>query len=205
MGLLKYLHEDYEESEEVKGIQRALEVEINELLRYIDDCIKQLFVDKATWGLSLWEGTYGIKTNTNKSIDERRAVIKAKMRGKDTTTVEVIESVAEAFMKEGNAYLVEEFNKYAFTLNLSSKSGFPYSLDGLYNIIEEIKPAHLRANYKLISILSSKLYIGTYSSSGEEITVYPYITKDLSTKGTINIALGSNAILENITIYPKRG
>lgn len=205
MNLLKYLPDYYEESEEVKIIQSSLEVEINELLNYIDDCITQLCIDTATWGLSFWENTYGIKTNTNKSINERRSIIKAKMRGRDTTTVKLLESVAEAFMKEGNAYLVEEFSKYAFTLNLISKSGFPYSLDGLYNIIEEIKPAHLRANYKLISILKSKLYIGTYSSSGEEITVYPYITKDLSTRGTVNVALGSNAVLENITIYPKRG
>lgn len=204
MELLKYLPEDYEESEEVKSIQNSLQIEINELLRYIDDCINQLFIDKATWGLSLWEGTYGIKTNTNKSIDERRAVIKAKMRGKDTTTVKLLENVAEAFIK-GSVSIVEEVDKYAFTLNLNSNQGFPYSLDSLYSIIEEIKPAHLRANYKLTSILNTPIYIGALSRSGEEITVYPYIAKSLESKGKLHVALGNNAVLESITIYPKEG
>ncbi|WP_434419103.1 hypothetical protein [Tissierella praeacuta] len=52
--------------------------------------------------------------------------------------------------------------------------------------------------------VDSDIYIATVFVSGEEITVYPYSPKELSSKGNIYIATGSNAEVDTTTIYPRK-
>lgn len=50
----------------------------------------------------------------------------------------------------------------------------------------------------------SEIFIGMATISGEEITVYPYSPKELSSKGKVYIATGSNTGVENMTVYPRK-
>lgn len=202
-NLIEYLPPALKDIKEFNILFEIINSEINEFNSCKQDVLKQNFIDTATWGLSLWEKRFAIKTDLNKSYEERRELLKAKRRQYGVATKSKIKLVSEAFLNNGTADIYEYESIYTFLIDLKSTNGFPYNLNNLYKLIDEIKPAHLRANYKLTSILNSKLYIGTYINSGEEITVYPYITKELTTKGTINIGVGSNSILENITVYPK--
>lgn len=49
-----------------------------------------------------------------------------------------------------------------------------------------------------------EIFIGMATISGEEITVYPYSPKELSSKGKVYIATGSNTGVENMTVYPRK-
>lgn len=141
MSLIDYLPEDYKMSEPTIEIQRALEKMWDKIGGDVADFRAQLYVDTATWGLTLWEWVYGIETDLTKSYETRRSVVKAKIRGTGTTTVAMIKNTSESYVGEVR---VEEVNsEYKFIIYMVETVGVPTNLDELKRTIEEIKPAHL--------------------------------------------------------------
>lgn len=153
------------------------------------------------WGLDLWEKRVGIITNTSKSIEERRAKILAKLNTRGTTTVEVIKQICKSFVS--NVEIVEHNSEYYFEVNLLTATGFPYALDSLYDSVEIAKPAHLGVKYKLISLTQSPIYYSLAAMTGETLTVYPWIAKNIETSGKIEVGISQALGSEDITIYPK--
>jgi len=93
-----YVYTKYaQEFQEVQTQYDAQSLQVGLLNYQIEDSIKQAFIDTSTWGLDLWEEEYGLDTNKLLSYEERREIIKAKKRGTGTTTIEMIETTAEAF------------------------------------------------------------------------------------------------------------
>lgn len=50
----------------------------------------------------------------------------------------------------------------------------------------------------------SEMFVGMATVSGEEVTVYPYSPRNIESKGNIYVAIGSNAGVENMTVYPRK-
>lgn len=168
----------------------------------ISDLFLQVLPQTATeWGLTLWEKRVGITTNTSKSIEERRAKILAKLNTKGTTTVEVIKQICKSFVS--NVEIIQHNLDYYFEVNLLTTTGFPYALDSLYDSVEIAKPAHLGVEYKLISTTQSEIYYGLSAMTGECLTVYPWIAKNIETSGKIEVGISQALGSENIIIYPK--
>ncbi len=168
----------------------------------ISDLFLQVLPQTATeWGLTLWEKRVGITTNTSKSIEERRAKILAKLNTKGTTTVEVIRQICKSFVS--NVEIIQHNSDYYFEVNLLTTTGFPYALDSLYDSVEIAKPAHLGVEYKLISTTQSEIYYGLSAMTGECLTVYPWIAKNIETSGKIEVGISQAMGSENIIIYPK--
>ena len=94
--------------------------------------------------------------------------------------------------------------EYYFQINLLSKEGFPYALDSLYDSIEIAKPAHLGVKYKLISLTQSQIYYKLAAQTGEVMTVYPWIAKNIETSMKIEVGISQNKASESMTIYPKK-
>lgn len=192
------------EQKEFKEITKVVDIENIDLQNKIIDLQKQCFIKTATWGLSYWEQNLGIKTNNVNTIEERRATVLAKLRGRGTTTIKVLEDICKSY---ADYVTVKENNKqYSFTINLESiNKGFPFKLDGLYKTINEIKPAHLESNYKLKSTTKNKIKFASMTRCAEIITVYPYTPKETKVFGKIYIPINNNNTLETTTIYPKGG
>ncbi|WP_315065875.1 putative phage tail protein [uncultured Clostridium sp.] len=168
----------------------------------ISDLFLQVLPQTATeWGLRFWEKRVGITTNTSKSIEERRAKILAKLNTKGTTTVEVIKQICKSFVS--NVEIIQHNSDYYFEVNLLTTTGFPYALDSLYDSVEIAKPAHLGVEYKLISTTQSEIYYGLSAMTGECLTVYPWIAKNIETSGKIEVGISQAMGSENIIIYPK--
>ncbi len=168
----------------------------------ISDLFLQVLPQTATeWGLTFWEKRVGITTNTSKSIEERRAKILAKLNTKGTTTVEVIRQICKSFVS--NVEVIQHNSDYYFEVNLLTTTGFPYALDSLYDSVEIAKPAHLGVEYKLISTTQSEIYYGLSVMTGECLTVYPWIAKNIETSGKIEVGISQAMGSENIIIYPK--
>ncbi|OOM80947.1 putative phage tail protein [Clostridium sp. BL-8] len=164
----------------------------------ISDLFLQVLPQTATeWGLTFWEKRVGITTNTSKSIEERRAKILAKLNTKGTTTVEVIRQICKSFVS--NVEVIQHNSDYYFEVNLLTATGFPYALDGLYDSVEIAKPAHLGVKYKLISTTESEIYYGLSAMTGECLTVYPWIAKNIETSGKIEEGISQNVGSESIT------
>lgn len=153
--MLKYLP-NYEGSSDV--FQSLIDVEATEIddkALDIEDFIKQLSIDTATWGLTIYEEELGIKTNINRSFEERRSVIKSKLRGTGKVDSKLIKIVAEAFVK-GNIEVI--FNGHII-VRFADINGIPSRIEDLKKQLDEIKPAHLNLFSRYKSPVISELEI----------------------------------------------
>lgn len=142
VDLMKYLPYYYQTSEIMKSIQNSNSIEVGSLRYNVDDSINQFFVESATWGLNRLEGIFNIQTDINKSYEERREILKAKLRGSGTVTKGMIKNVAQAF-SGGEVEVIEDNPNYNFTIKFIGIKGIPKNMQGLIDAIEDIKPAHL--------------------------------------------------------------
>ena len=107
------------------------------------DFLAQLNVDTATWGLDLWEFEYGIQTDASKSLDARRTVLKAKMRGAATTTAAQIRRIVNAYTGNDSCEVTEYPREYlvgvSYTLDLDKQD----RVEACRASLREALPAHL--------------------------------------------------------------
>ena len=148
MNLLEYLPDVYG-GPEVRAIQGALDDQVKALWAARDGLFDQLNVETATWGLETWERALGLTVDVSKPYDYRRSRIKSKLRGQGTTTVAMIQSVAESF-SNGQVDVIEQPGAYHFDVKFTGTIGIPPNMDDLTAAIEEIKPAHLEYDYIII-------------------------------------------------------
>lgn len=136
--------------------------------KYIEN---QLLIDSATEDLKRYEKELKIRTNSDKTIAERRAIIKAKQLAVGTSTVAQIEAVCRSFVD--NVEVIEHNSEGYFEINIILNGELPYTLDSLYSAVDEIQPAHLEAVYNLVTINNGNIYVGSVIVSQETTTVYP--------------------------------
>ncbi len=129
-----------------KPIQDSFSVEANSINDEVENTLEQFFVDSATYGLDYWEKMLGISKNNN-DIQTRRENIKAKMRSRGTTSIEVIKNICEAY-SNGEVEINVMHDEYRFEIIFVGSIGVPNAFDELDKTINEIKPCHLAHSYK---------------------------------------------------------
>ncbi|WP_107612588.1 putative phage tail protein [Clostridioides difficile] len=186
-----------------RKIQNAYDIELETLRETYDDTFDQFFVDTATWGLDYWENILSIKNRFDLSIEDRRSNIKAKMRGKGTTTIEVIKAIGEAYTKTNVD--VEVFsNLFSFTLSFITNNCSYNTILELDKKIEEIKPCHLEHKFEMILFNKNDMFAGFTMNTGETVTIYPYAPTNFESFGELTIATGNDRSMEKVTLYPKQ-
>lgn len=145
--LLKYISPFLREATVFKNLDEAMSYELGVLALEEDAILKEFFVDTATFGLSYFENEYGIQTDLNKTYEDRREIIKAKMRGSGTTSLSMIKNVSEAF-SGGEVNVIEHPESYSFTIQFIGILGIPKNLEAFKETLETIKPAHLAYDFK---------------------------------------------------------
>ncbi|MGP1568490.1 MAG: putative phage tail protein [Peptoanaerobacter stomatis] len=146
IDLMHYLPKYWHSIKEMIMLQESLGKEVGQLNCKLKDLFNQCFIETATWGLELWEKELNLQTNKNMLYSHRREIIKAKLRGTATTTKEMIENVASAF-SNGEVKVIEHNDRYYFEIKFIGTKGIPSNMQGLKDILEEIKPAHLGIEY----------------------------------------------------------
>ena len=129
-----------------KPIQDSFSVEANSINDEVENTLNQFYVDSATFGLDYWEKMLGISKNNN-DIQTRRENIKAKMRSRGTTSIEVIKNICEAY-SNGEVDVIVNHSDYSFVIDFVGSIGVPKAFAELDKTIEEIKPCHLAHSYK---------------------------------------------------------
>lgn len=150
--LISYLPPYYQNVKEMVAIQNTLAQELGQINIDIEDLIKQCFVDTATWGLEIWERIFGIQTDKTKPLDQRRSMIKAKMRGAGTANIEQIKNIAAAFLN-GQVDVQENFASYSIDIIFIDYQGVPPNRDELTAVLRDLIPAHLEINYILYYLI----------------------------------------------------
>lgn len=133
-----------------KNVVKLLDVtgdEICILDYYIDESRKQAHVDDATFGLGSWEEMLNIDTNRQATYEDRREIIKARLRGHGTVTKEMLRNTAESF-SGGEVRIIERPSEYKFIVQFIGVKGIPRNMQSFIEMLDTIKPAHLTYEFK---------------------------------------------------------
>jgi hypothetical protein len=144
--MLGYLPTYYENSRVMRSHLDGVGTELDKLSESLHETLDQFFVQTATWGLVHWENELGIYSDPSKPIPQRRAVVESKLRGSGSFSGRLVQNVAEAYYV-GNVDVTFQPAEWSFTIYFADTIGVPPNLDDIKAMIEEIKPAHLIAEY----------------------------------------------------------
>lgn len=160
--LSDYMPRYYAESGIVNGILDAEAVEFEKLQTAVTDVLDQMFIGSATWGLDRWEKLAGISVDPTKGYEQRREVLRSRIRGIGTVRVELIQSLAISYSR-GNVEVLEVPSDYVIIITFTGSLGIPDQIDELINEIRKLIPAHLGVEYKFRFFMYNELReSGTY-------------------------------------------
>lgn len=146
-AMWKYIPPYYKNIKEANAIIDSEAKVFEKLNDDIQDLLFQFSVETATWGLVKWEKLCGIVTDTSKPLEQRRSVVRSKLRGMGTVTAALIKNVAESYLN-GEVEVVEKSAEYTILIRFVGKLGIPPNLDDIKNALREIIPAHLLIDYE---------------------------------------------------------
>lgn len=203
MSLLNLLPKYYWESPEVVTLQSSIGSEIDRAKDAEQDLFAQLNVETATWGLGLWEKAFGIKPDVSKSVTERRARIKSKMRIRGVTTVEVLRKVAASFASDSAEVDIIEYNpEYRFIVRYIETLGRPPDYRGLTEAVEEIKPAHLAWGVEFDERVPGQTGTAAVCKIGINLTLYPWQVHQYKSIGTVQTTAAVKSCL-SVTVLER--
>ena len=166
--LMAYLPEWYEASRETVAIQRAIQPEMTLLWEGRDDLLLQLDPQTATWGLDLWEAALGLPTDPAQALEQRRAAVAAKLRGRETTTPALIREISEALL--GVPVTVSEiYSGYRVEICFDAQGELPAGLEDLRRQLDQIMPAHL--TWDFLITMAPTLHVGGAFTSWHVVTL----------------------------------
>jgi len=147
IDLASYAPSFLAEIRELAEIYRTEGYTVGQMQHDLEEVWNQCFVDTATWGLLYWEAEYGITTNLLLSYEERRKIIKNKIRSSGTSTVQMIKNAAETF-GGGEVEIIEDAANYRFIVRFVGIKGIPRNMQALITMLEDVKPAHLAYEFE---------------------------------------------------------
>lgn len=158
----------YERSSKVfKEILDSEMMEFDNFNFKINDLEQQLNIDTATWALEIYERELNIKTILGKSLEERRSVVKSKLRGTGKVDAVLIKMVADAFT---NGNVSVDFNG-SIIIKFNSVYGIPHNLEDAKQAISDISPAHLDIIYEFAYLLIKDIHNMKTLNEMEQITL----------------------------------
>lgn len=149
IDLIGYLPDIMQEIREFQQIIGAENPELSLLFEKLDLVIDNCFVDSLdSYGCSRWENMLAIIPKDTDSIELRRIRIKAALNGDTPYTMRSLENKLIALCGENNVFV--EYANDIFTLSVSialqAKDQYIY----IKNVLEEIVPANIIINVKLL-------------------------------------------------------
>ncbi|WP_028553157.1 putative phage tail protein [Paenibacillus sp. UNC451MF] len=147
MSMADYMPNYYRDSLVVDNLLDREASFIAHINTEMNEVLAQFYIDTATWGLTHWERICGIRTDSTKPNDQRRSVIKSKLRGIGTVTAKLIKDVAEAYVN-GEVEVTENNTLYHITITFISTRGIPANLDDIQASLRMIIPAHIGINFE---------------------------------------------------------
>lgn len=182
--LLSNMPDYYENSDLMSNIINAYAKQFTKLNEKYDKANNQLSYRTADTDLYRWEEDFGIITDPNRTSEERRAKILAKLRGQGTVTIAALKALAESYVNQ--AEIIEHNSDYSLDVILKTKTSLEKSIEDIISQIESSKPCHL--DYKLIIDYFTILVI--------HINFARYNSEKLTPCGTIDVS-GNPRVVTN--------
>lgn len=175
---LTYSMKEYRDSELFRNLmQISAGVVVDEKTEF-DDVRAQFDIETATWSLPDWENEYGIQIDNNKPADQRKSVVKSKMRSTGATRIPLIKRVAESFMY-GEVDVKQDIPNYTVIIKFIGKYGIPPNIADIKLALREIVPAHLEIQYVFTYITWNEL--DSYNLTWDELDALNLTWDELET------------------------
>lgn len=196
-NLINLLPKYYTDNEEMKKIQDILTIAVENLRNNLDRTNNEMFITSCEKLISRYEKVFDIETDITLDLQSRIDRVKAKLVTLPVFNKETIKNIFSEFEVE----VIENIDDYSFTINLISEVGFK-EMDYLYKDVDELKPAHLKLNYKNTSKNKGFINLNSFSIFSETVSILPYSVENIDTKAEISIGLGLVSS-ESINLNPK--
>lgn len=156
VNILKYLPEFVQKDNDFKAVGETLSHEQERQRQQIQDIFAQMFIETATWGLSLWEELLEITPRAGANYGDRRRSILLRLQSSQVSTKEFMARLSARYTDDGKA-LIEEHNEENYFRVIIT--GIIIDKIGLIEGLEMYKPAHLAYNFlfKITSEFVDKL------------------------------------------------
>jgi hypothetical protein len=137
----------YQYAQVYQEVQNAIGSEVDLVDQSNTDLQNQLYIAKATWGLTYWENALGITTNEADSYDIRRSRVLSKWRGFGNFSAALVDTVAAAY-SGGEVEVTVDIPNYVVHIKFIGARGVPPNLDDLLAQLDNIIHAHLELTYE---------------------------------------------------------
>ena len=130
----------------LKELFKSIDQVLNALDSRIDVVFNERFVDYATGlGLEYLEARLGITTDSNKSLDQRRALIKARLKSKGKINLAKVDNICESWI---NGQVDTSISGSMINVKFVSVGGIPEGVSDLEKTLLNIIPSHLKINWQ---------------------------------------------------------
>lgn len=202
--LIKFLPPKIAQIEEFKEIMDTETIELEIIEKGQQRILHENFIDTATeYGIRHQEKLFKIRADLlNETLEFRKLRIKNRKIDKAPFTYRFLENKLNNLFGEHNYKLEVLNNEYVLKVEINT---FDWNMfNEIVDNFRTIIPCNMILNSTLIQKINANLYYAGVLTSGEGITVYPWMPKDITSKGTFNLAIGSNTGIDATTIYPRK-
>ncbi|BDR86143.1 putative phage tail protein [Clostridium tetani] len=202
--LIDFLPPKIAQIEEFKEIMDTENIELGIIEKGQQRILHENFIDTATeYGVRHQEKLFKIRADlSNETLEFRKLRIKNRKIDKAPFTYRFLENKLNNLFGEDNYKLEVLNNEYVLKVEINT---FDWNMfNEIVDNFRTIIPCNMILNSTLIQKINTNLYYAGVLTSGEEITVYPWTPKDITSKGTFNLAIGSNTGIDTTTIYPRK-
>lgn len=171
IDITRYLPPFLKKDPNFRAVCDSCSWEHENIRKAILDALDQFFVERATWGLEMWERVLGIPTNPLKSTEMRRKTIRLKLRQPGSVTDEFMTKLVNQYISDAQGVVLSFPSEYRIEILYHGGQILDYG--NFRKSIREYLPAHL--GYKLVTFTSGDLYFHATGS----VQNYKKITVDM--------------------------
>lgn len=179
IDITRYLPPFLKKDPNFRAVCDSCSWEHENIRKAILDALDQFFVERATWGLEMWERVLGIPTNPLESTEMRRKTIRLKLRQPGSVTDEFMTKLVNQYISDAQGVVLSFPSEYRIEILYHGGTILDYSK--LRDAINLYIPAHI--GYKLVTITKADL---EYHGAGT-VQCYRKNLVDMSVKYSINV------------------
>lgn len=145
--LIEHLPDHLRHDPLIITLQNAYEDELSRLIDIRSNLLDQMFIETATeLGLAYWERMLAVHNKSNDIVERRRELL-AKIRSRQTSTVQVISSLVELFTGYKPSIAINHEN-YSYSITIHGYTEAPPNFIELVQAIDKINPSHLGITWR---------------------------------------------------------
>lgn len=181
VDILRYLPYFLSKEPTFKAANVADSTEHERMRLQIQECLEQLFLETATWGLKLWEEYCGLESDENLDYKIRRNRVLDVLNGTETVSLDFLLSLMNRYIADKSGSVVEHYDKYY--IDVLIPDGKVTSFMDLEKVLRTFMLAHLGWKYVAFSGVNGYINVSGIVSGYREFSIMADTTYDLLIDG----------------------